>query len=126
MPWGSSRLPPWGRAGLVLGALAPPGGHAGPLWRIGYARHARALVGLSAPAHTHVGLGSRPAPLGLDDPPLLVTHLIGTRLAHEWFDTTDSYTRVVLALWEQRPDLGVRQALVLAIPWTHGCLGVHF
>jgi adenylate cyclase len=53
-------------------------------------------------------------------------HLIGTRLAHEWFDTTDSYTRVVLALWEQRPDLGVRQALVLAIPWTHGCLGVHF
>jgi adenylate cyclase len=53
-------------------------------------------------------------------------HLVGTRLAHEWFDTTDSYTRVVLALWEQRPDLGVRQALVLAIAWTHGCLGVHF
>jgi adenylate cyclase len=64
--------------------------------------------------------------LGLLIPPLLVTHLVGTRLAHEWFDTTDSYTRVVLALWEQRPDLGVRQALVLAIPWTHGCLGVHF
>jgi adenylate cyclase len=64
--------------------------------------------------------------LGLMIPPLLVSHVVGTRLAHAWFDTTDSYTRVVLALWEQRPLFGVRQALVLAIAWTHGCIGLHF
>ncbi len=64
--------------------------------------------------------------LGLLIPPLLVSHVVGTRLAHAWFDTTDSYTRVVLALWAQRPDLGVRQALVLAIAWTHGGIGLHF
>jgi adenylate cyclase len=64
--------------------------------------------------------------LGLLIPPLLAAHIVGTRLAHAWFDTTDSYTRIVLALWELRPDLGVRQALVLAIAWTHGCIGLHF
>ncbi len=64
--------------------------------------------------------------LGLMIPPLLVSHLVGTRVAHTWFGTTDSYARVVLALWEQRPDLGARQALVLTIAWVHGCIGLHF
>lgn len=64
--------------------------------------------------------------LGLMIPPLLTSHIVGTRLAYAWFDTTDSYARVVLALWESRPDLGARQALVLAIAWTHGCIGLHF
>ncbi len=64
--------------------------------------------------------------LGLLIPPLLISHVVGTRLAHAWFDTTDSYTRVVLALWEQRPDLGARQALVVIIAWTHGAIGLHY
>jgi adenylate cyclase len=34
--------------------------------------------------------------LGLSIPPLLVTHIVGTRLSHEWFSTSDSYTRLVL------------------------------
>jgi adenylate cyclase len=64
--------------------------------------------------------------LGLAIPPLLVSHIVGTRLAHAWFDVTDSYTRVLLTLWQLRPDLGLRQALVLSIAWTHGCIGVHY
>jgi adenylate cyclase len=64
--------------------------------------------------------------LGLAIPPLLISHIMGTRLAHAWFDVTDSYTRVVLNLWQLRPDLGARQALVLLVAWTHGCIGLHF
>ena len=29
-----------------------------------------------------------------------------------------------LALWELRPDIGARQVLVIALAWTHGCLGL--
>jgi adenylate cyclase len=64
--------------------------------------------------------------LGLAIPPLLVSHIVGTRLAHTWFDVTDSYTRVLLTLWQLRPDLGLRQALVLSIAWIHGCIGLHY
>jgi adenylate cyclase len=64
--------------------------------------------------------------VGLAIPPLLTSHVVGTRLAHAWFDVNDSYTYVVLALWALRPDLGMRQSLVLLLAWLHGCIGVHF
>jgi adenylate cyclase len=38
----------------------------------------------------------------------------------------DSYAYVVLALWEFRPAIGVRQAIVLVLAWLHGCIGMHF
>jgi len=64
--------------------------------------------------------------LGLLIPPLLVSHIVGTRLSASWFDVTDSYTRVVLALWELRPNSGIRQAVVLLVAWTHACIGLHY
>jgi adenylate cyclase len=64
--------------------------------------------------------------LGLLIPPLLVTHIVGTRLAHTLFDITDSYGRTVLSLWHLDPWGGARQTLVLLIAWTHGCIGIHF
>ena len=64
--------------------------------------------------------------MGLTIPFLLTTHVVGTRLAHAWFNVQDSYTYVVLALWWYRPDLGVFQAIVLLLTWLHGCIGIHF
>ena len=64
--------------------------------------------------------------MGLTIPFLLTTHVVGTRLAHAWFDVQDTYTYVVLALWWYRPDLGVLQAIVLLLAWLHGCIGMHF
>ena len=64
--------------------------------------------------------------LGLSIPPLLAGHIVGTRLAYEWYGQTDSYGRVVLSLWALRPALGARQAIVLTIAWLHGCVGLHF
>ena len=63
--------------------------------------------------------------LGLAIPLLLVPHIVGTRLSHEWFDTTDSYTRLIFAYWVQRPDLGVKQAILLTVAWVHGCIGLY-
>ena len=64
--------------------------------------------------------------LGLLVPPLLVWHVVGTRLAHEVAGTQTSYTFVVLALWQLNPIAGLRQVVVLAVAWIHGCIGLHF
>ena len=64
--------------------------------------------------------------LGLAIPPLLVQHILGTRLAFELFDTTDNYFDVQLVIWTLSPLDGVMQASVLLIAWLHGCIGLHF
>ena len=64
--------------------------------------------------------------LGLTIPPLLVWHVVGTRLAHEVAGTQDSYTLVLLVLWHLDPAAGLRQSVVLVIAWLHGCVGLHF
>ncbi len=64
--------------------------------------------------------------LGLAIPPLLISHIVATRLAHAWFNTSDSYTRLVLLYWQIRPELGAKQAILLTIAWAHGCMGLHF
>ena len=64
--------------------------------------------------------------LGLTIPLLLVWHVVGTRLAHEMVGTQDSYTLVLLVLWQLDPLAGWRQATVLVIAWLHGCVGLHF
>ncbi len=64
--------------------------------------------------------------LGLTIPPLLVWHVVATRLAHEVAGTRDTYPLVVLALWQLDPVAGLRQSTVLVIAWLHGCVGLHF
>ncbi len=64
--------------------------------------------------------------LGLVIPPLLASHVVGTRLAHDWYGQEDVYHRVALVLWEIRPWLGVKQSVVLVVAWLHGCIGLHF
>lgn len=59
-------------------------------------------------------------------PPLLIFHIVGTRLAHDWFQTTDSYTFIVLRYWVLSPGLGMTQSVQLVLTWLHGCMGLHF
>jgi len=63
--------------------------------------------------------------LGLAIPVFLITHVIGTHLANHLYGVIDSYTRMMLVFWS-RPDMGIRQVLLLLIAWTHGCVGLHF
>ena len=64
--------------------------------------------------------------LGLVIPPLLVDHVVGTRIAYEAFDVTSSYARVVLVIGYVNPTAGIRQTIVLLLAWTHACIGLHF
>jgi len=63
--------------------------------------------------------------LGLAIPVLLVSHVVGTHLANQVYGVVDSYTRMMIGFWS-RPDAGIRQALLLLIAWTHGCIGLHY
>jgi adenylate cyclase len=64
--------------------------------------------------------------LGLCIPLLLATHFAGTRMAYEWYGIEDLYAKTVLTLWRQNPINGLRQASLILIAWTHGCIGLYF
>ena len=63
---------------------------------------------------------------GLSVPPMLVYHIVGTRLANAMFGTEDLYTRVVFNLWVLDPWALFRQTSLLVVAWSHGCIGLHF
>lgn len=63
---------------------------------------------------------------GLAIPLLVVNHAVGTRIAHDLYGFEDSYRAMLLLFWSVRPDLGLKQALLLLIAWTHGCIGLHY
>ncbi|WP_169566951.1 adenylate/guanylate cyclase domain-containing protein [Sneathiella limimaris] len=64
--------------------------------------------------------------LGLAIPPLMVGHIIGTRIAHEMFGIIDSYSYVLYSIWIASPIESLLQTTGLLVAWIHGCLGIHF
>ena len=63
--------------------------------------------------------------LGLAVPPLLIAHVVGTRLTWMLLDHNIDYERVVGLLWST--DMGIaRQSLLLLIVWAHLCAGLHY
>jgi adenylate cyclase len=45
---------------------------------------------------------------GFSVPLLLAGHVVGTRLAHSFYGREDAYTFVTFALWNLRPELGIK------------------
>ena len=64
--------------------------------------------------------------LGFAVPLLLAGHVVGTRIAHALFGREDAYTWLTFALWNLRPDIGLKHAVLLVVVWTHACIGLHF
>ncbi len=64
--------------------------------------------------------------LGLAIPPLLTLHILGTRVASEFFGVNDSYTYVLLIYFVFSPVLAAKQVLVTLVAWLHGCIGMHY
>lgn len=64
--------------------------------------------------------------LGVAVPPLVVDHIIGTRLLHEAFKIHDSYAYVLIVQFVQEPLIGLRQNILILIAWGHGCIGVYY
>ena len=64
--------------------------------------------------------------LGIAIPLLLIGHIIGTRIAHEFAGVVDTYAWVLLIHWKLDPMLLVNQIGGLLAAWIHGCIGVHY
>jgi adenylate cyclase len=62
--------------------------------------------------------------LGLSVPPLIVAHLLGTRIASLLFGTFDNYDYVLLILWVFDPGEGAVQVTAFLVAWLHGCIGM--
>jgi adenylate cyclase len=75
---------------------------------------------LRMPAWEAVQIG-----FGLLIPPLLMGHMIGTRMVRELVGIDITYDFVVAALWFD-PWLGFKQSAVLVVVWVHMAVGLHY
>src|SRR5687768_14434003 len=63
--------------------------------------------------------------LGLAIPPLLIAHVVGTRLTWTLLGHNIDYERIVGLLWSSDWS-ALRQSLLLLLVWAHLCAGLHF
>ena len=63
---------------------------------------------------------------GLLIPPLLISHIVGTRVAFATEGLDKGYAQELYAFWVASPPLGLMQVTVLVIAWIHGCTGLYF
>jgi adenylate cyclase len=126
----------------ALGLISLDAMEAGRVWFLALWRNPVATVLLYGSLITHISLAfyslyrrwhlrmprweALQLVLGLLIPLFLAAHIAGTRLAHELVGVKDSYSLIVLSLWNVTPANGVRQAMLVTIAWLHGCIGFHF
>jgi adenylate cyclase len=126
----------------ALGLISLAAMEAGRIWFLALWRNPLATVALYGALTTHLGLAfyslyrrrhlrmplweALQLVLGLTIPLFLAAHVAGTRLAHELFDVKDTYSLIVLSLWNVTPLNGAKQALLVLVAWIHGCIGLHF
>ncbi|MEM7254138.1 MAG: 2Fe-2S iron-sulfur cluster-binding protein [Pseudomonadota bacterium] len=59
-------------------------------------------------------------------PPLLVAHILGTRVANAIYGFDPTYAWMLVLFWKLMPLAGLRQLLVLIVAWVHGCMGLYY
>jgi adenylate cyclase len=65
--------------------------------------------------------------LGFAIPMLLARHVVGTRIAEDFFNTnTAYYSRLLWTYFVNSPLHGYQQMMVLVVAWAHAMLGLHF
>ena len=62
---------------------------------------------------------------GLSIPPMILLHIIGTAYIAEFYESKPSYPWLMLIFWKYDVGLGFRQAAVIILAWTHGCIGLY-
>jgi adenylate cyclase len=107
-PWRTSP----GTAILLTAALVH---YANALWSIYERRYLR----LSAWEWWQLGLG-------LCIPPLLMVHVLATRLAGELLDVESDYIEILVLQWVVSPKYIVIQIAAVLTVWTHASIGIHF
>ena len=107
-PWRTSP----GTAILLTAALVH---YANALWSIYERRYLR----LSAWEWWQLGLG-------LCIPPLLMVHVLATRLAGELLDVESDYIEILVLQWVVSPKYVLIQIAAVLTVWTHASIGIHF
>jgi adenylate cyclase len=64
--------------------------------------------------------------LGLCIPALLMSHVVGTRIAESTLDVTNYYNSVLIVQWLLFPWLAAVQMIAVVAVWTHACIGIHY
>lgn len=64
--------------------------------------------------------------LGISIPPVLLLHVVSTRLSEIWLGVTSDYSSVLLRLWVLAAWNGFAQVAFLTVVWAHAMLGLHF
>ena len=109
-------MEPWrsgpGTALLMAAALVH---YANALWSIYERRYLR----LSAWEWWQLGLG-------LCIPPLLMAHVLGTRVAEEALGVNSGYVEILVVQWVVAPKYAVMQTAALLTVWAHASIGIHF
>ena len=109
-------MEPWrsgpGTALLIAAALVH---YANALWSIYERRYLR----LSAWEWWQLGLG-------LCIPPLLMAHVLGTRVAEEALGVNSGYVEILVVQWVVAPKYAVMQTAALLTVWAHASIGIHF
>src|SRR5512132_2026891 len=127
-------------ANHALGLISLDAMDVGRVWFLGLWRNPIVSLVLYASLVTHVALAlwalydrrhlRMPAweaaqlALGLAIPPLLASHVIGTRVAWQLFGVEDRYARLMLLYWQLSPEIGLRQSIMLVVAWLHACIGL--
>ena len=86
----------------------------------------RIVVDLSAPRTALSGWEWTQLALGVFIPALLMTHVIGTRVAESVLGVNSTYRTVLLRSgWYSHGSASSQSIAVLTV-WTHACIGIHF
>ena len=64
--------------------------------------------------------------LGLSIPAMIISHIVGVRVAQTLFDHEKLYPQVFYAYWIAWPYKLPMIFVVLVVAWGHGCIGLHF
>jgi hypothetical protein len=109
-------MEPWrsgpGTAILLTAAFVH---YANALWSIYERRYLR----LSAWEWWQLGLG-------LCIPPLLMVHVLATRVAGELLNVDSDYIEILVLQWVVTPKYVFIQSAALLTVWTHAAIGIHF
>ena len=64
--------------------------------------------------------------LGLSIPPLIMLHVVGTKISDRFLDTANGYHSVLAVHWVLTPWLVYLQIAAVLTLWVHACIGLHF
>ena len=64
--------------------------------------------------------------LGLLIPPLIMMHVIGTKISDMYLGTSSDYLSVLTRQWVVSPWIAALQIVAVVVIWLHACIGLHF